>query len=69
MSGREILFEFQRVGAYVKVTAVDAETGTEVSIVGAANAPEAVLKQQAINRLRFVMEKRQQNPGGRGIQA
>jgi hypothetical protein len=46
MSGRrEVLFEMSRVGAYMKVVAVDAETGTEVSIVGPASAPQEALKQ------------------------
>ena len=29
-----VLFEFIRIGAYVKVIAVDERTGTEVSMVG-----------------------------------
>ena len=33
-SGGAVLFEFIRVGAYVKVIAVDERTGIEVSIVG-----------------------------------
>lgn len=58
MANREVLFEMTRVGAYMKVVAVDAETGTEVSIVGPANAPEAALKQQAVNRLLFVLKRK-----------
>jgi hypothetical protein len=63
MAHREVLFEFSRVGAYVKVVAVDAETGTEVSIVGAASAPEAALKQQAVNRLLFVLKRKAEGKG------
>ena len=31
---REVLLEFQRVGSYMKATAMDAATLTEVSVVG-----------------------------------
>lgn len=31
---RQVYFEVRRVGAYVKVSAIDGETATEVSIVG-----------------------------------
>jgi hypothetical protein len=56
--GREVLFEMSRVGAYVKVTAVDAQTGVEISIAGAASAPVEALKQQALNRLLFVLKRK-----------
>lgn len=65
MAYREVLFEFSRVGSYVKVVAVDAETGTEVSIVGPASAPEAALKQQAVNRLLFVLKRKAEGKGRR----
>jgi hypothetical protein len=58
MSDREVLFEMSRVGAYVKVAAVDVETGTEISIVGPATASPEVLKRQAINRLLFVLKRK-----------
>ncbi|MBI1778886.1 MAG: hypothetical protein HYR63_26405 [Proteobacteria bacterium] len=54
---REVLFEFHRVGAYVKVSAVDAKTGVEVSIVGAAGAGEAMLKRTALSKLIYVLRK------------
>ncbi|MCK6452146.1 MAG: hypothetical protein L6R19_15040 [Alphaproteobacteria bacterium] len=59
----EVYFEFQRIGAYVKVTAIDPDTLVEVSVTGAATATEAQLKQLALRRLRFVLSKR---GGGRG---
>jgi hypothetical protein len=58
MSEREVLFEMSRTGAYMKVVAVDAKTGTEISIVGPATAPPEVLKRQAINRLLFVLKRK-----------
>jgi hypothetical protein len=55
---REVLFEFRKVGNAVKVSAVDAATGTEVSIVGDARAPQAQLKALALKKLDFVMSKK-----------
>jgi hypothetical protein len=62
MSEREVLFELSRVGAYMKVVAIDARTGTEVSIVGPANAPVELLKRQAVNRLAWVLKRKGQTP-------
>jgi hypothetical protein len=57
MSGREVLFEFIRLGNAVKVSALDTETLTEVSIVGNANASQELLKSMALRRLRYVLDK------------
>lgn len=57
MAAREVLFEFRRIGAYVKVSAIDALTATEVSIVGDASAGEMRLKQTALKKLEYVMAK------------
>ena len=54
---REIYLEFIPVGNSVKVVAVDAETGLEVSIVGPANAARRTLEQNAIRKLHFVLAK------------
>jgi hypothetical protein len=35
---REVIFEFVRLGSAVKVTAVDAASGVEVSIIGGRRA-------------------------------
>jgi len=59
----EAIIEFYRVGAYVKVSAVDTATLTEVSIVGDPAAGEATLKQAALNKLRYVLARKAQ--GGR----
>ena len=58
MGDREVLFEMMRVGNYMKVVAVDAATGTEVSISGPASAPVEALKRQALNRLIFVLRRK-----------
>jgi hypothetical protein len=55
---REVIFEFLRVGASVKVTAVDVATGIEVSIVGAPSAGEAAMKRLAKQKLDYMIAKR-----------
>ena len=56
---REVIFEFLRIGAAVKVTAVDAATGTEVSIVGDPRASEEALRRLARQKLDYVMSRKQ----------
>ena len=49
--GREIYFEFVAVGRQVKVSAIDAATGTEVSVMGPATASQADLQRLALQKL------------------
>ena len=53
----EVLFEFRQVGAYVKVSAVDPVTNTEVAIVGSARMSKDTLKANALRKLRYVLAK------------
>ncbi len=53
----EVLLEYHRVGAYVKVSAIDPATQTEVSIVGDPKRSEAELARVALNKLKYVMSK------------
>lgn len=55
---REVIYEFIHVGGAVKVTAVDAATGIEASIVGDPAAGETALKRLARQKLDYVMERR-----------
>ncbi len=55
--GGEIIVEFFHVGAYVKVSAVDTATYTEVSIVGDPTRGEEALKRAAIRKLEYVMKR------------
>lgn len=55
---REVYFELYPVGDSMKVSAVDGATGTEVSIVGPANLPQAELERVALNKLRYVMNQK-----------
>jgi hypothetical protein len=58
MQGREIIFEFFPVGNYVRVSAMDTRTLTEISIQGPVTASEDVLKQNALKRLEYVLKKK-----------
>ncbi|MPZ11650.1 MAG: hypothetical protein GEU89_15800 [Kiloniellaceae bacterium] len=55
---REIIFEFQRVGGYVKVSAIDTQTSAEVSIVGPPSAGQVQLERLAVRKLEYVLAKR-----------
>jgi hypothetical protein len=59
---REVIFEFLRLGSVVKVTAVDAASGIEASIVGDPAAGEPALKRLARRKLDYVMAR--QGRGG-----
>jgi hypothetical protein len=54
----EVLFEFKKLGAYVKVTALHPASLTEVSITGDARATQAYLQQLALNKLKLALKKK-----------
>lgn len=58
LQGREIIIEFHPVGTYVKVSAMDVATLTEVSIQGPTSASQELLKRNALKRLEYVMRKK-----------
>ncbi len=63
MSGlREVLFEFYRVGACVKVSAVDPVTLTEVQILGPASAGREALEALAVRKLKRALRTRRSVP-------
>ena len=47
-----VYFEFTAVGTSVKVAAIDAATGIEVSMVGPARASQADLQRVALRKLK-----------------
>jgi hypothetical protein len=53
----DIIIEYHRIGASVKVSAFDPETLTEVSIVGPASAGEETLKRNVLRKLEFMLAK------------
>ena len=57
LAGREILLEMIPLGVYVKVTAFDTATMTEVSIQGPKSAPDSLLQSNALKRLEYVLRK------------
>ena len=57
-----VLFEFIRIGAYVKVIAVDERTGTEVSMVGDPSRSSDYLKRVALQKLERVMARKAGKP-------
>ena len=63
MAGGEVIFEFQFMPHAVKVSAIDADSGTEVSIMGPRNASQADLERTAKAKLAWVMQKHK-SPGG-----
>ena len=63
----EVIIEFYRVGAFVKVSAVDTATFIEVSIVGDPACGEEALKRAVLQKLEYVLERRRKGtaqPGG-----
>lgn len=54
----DIIFEITPIGNTVKVTAIDAETGVEVSIQGPATAGQETLKINAVRKLKYMIEKK-----------
>ena len=56
----EIYFEYITVGNSVKVSAIDAATGTEVSIAGPRNAGQKELERIALQKLLRAMSKSNQ---------
>lgn len=57
-AAREIIFEFVRVGAALKVIAVDPETGTEAVLVADVATGEGELTRLARRKLDYVLAKR-----------
>ncbi|WP_193180511.1 DUF6898 family protein [Nisaea sediminum] len=54
---RGVIIEFLPSGSYVKVSAFDPVTMTEVSIVGNPASGETVLRHTVLRKLRYVLEK------------
>ena len=54
---REVYFEFTAVGGAVRVAAIDAQTGLEVTVMGPAGAPRADLQRLAVQKLKARLAK------------
>ncbi len=58
--GDEILMQAVAIGNSLKITAVHAATGTEVSFIAPKNTPMLSLKMMARKKLEYVMNKNNQ---------
>lgn len=58
LQGREIIIEMLPVGQIMRVSAVDVQSTTEVTVQGPANAGKEILKRNAIKRLEYVLKKK-----------
>ncbi len=54
----EILFEYIRQGAYVKVTAIEPETRIEASVVVPASLNQEQMQLQALQKLNYILRKK-----------
>ncbi|MCB9987251.1 MAG: hypothetical protein H6865_06395 [Rhodospirillales bacterium] len=57
LDGREIIIEFIPIGAYVRVTAMDVASMTEIFVQGPKTAASGVLRANALKRLEYVLRK------------
>jgi hypothetical protein len=53
----EVYFEFTAIGGSVKVTAIDASTGIEVTVIGPTSAARFDLQRLALQKLRTKLKK------------
>ena len=67
MAAGEVIFEFQFMAHAVKVSAIDADSGTEVSIMGPRSASQSELERTARAKLDWVMQKHRGPAGPAGI--
>lgn len=59
MVKKEVIIESIRHGAYIKVIAIDPQTGIEATIVGDPAVGTETLNNLAIQKLEYVLSKRQ----------
>jgi hypothetical protein len=60
--GGEVYFEFVAIGTSVKVVAIDAATGTEVSVIGPVGAAQADLRRLALGKLKARLAREGRKP-------
>lgn len=53
----DVLIEFIPIGNFVKVTAIDPVTLIEVSVISDRNYPKELMKNNAIKKLKWKIEK------------
>jgi hypothetical protein len=58
LPGREVIFEMAAMGNFMRVTAMDTQSLTEVTVQGPVHAPKEVLQANALKRLEYVLKKK-----------
>ena len=54
---KEVLFEMKQVGQYMRITAIDPLSGTEVISIGDSSVDPDMLRNMAIRKLKYVIAK------------
>jgi hypothetical protein len=54
---KEVLFEMKQVGQYMRITAIDPLSGTEVISIGDPSVDPDMLRSMAIRKLKYVIAK------------
>lgn len=57
----EVLFEYVRQGASVKVTAIEPDTGTEAVVVVPAVLSEEQMQARALQKLLYILKKKEES--------
>lgn len=57
----EIIFEFVKLGSYVKVSAVDVNTGTEAVVTVPEQLSQKEMEEFAMKRLKMILKKNKNN--------
>jgi hypothetical protein len=58
LKNRDIIIELKPVGSLMRVSVMDTESLIEIIISGPVNAPEHVLKTNALKRLEYVLKQK-----------
>jgi len=58
---RDVLFEFHVLGRSIRVVAIDPDSNTEITMVGAPGCGERTLKRLAARKLAYVIGRKQNN--------
>ena len=57
----EVLFEFVRVGRYLRVNAIDPRTGIEVAMIADPRHGKTIIKRLAARKLAYVSSKKRRS--------
>lgn len=76
LPGREVIFEYRAVGAFLRIAAVDVATGEEVVVSGPVRSSQSDLERIALRKLARRLglslsdvQRKTPRPNGRGVVA